>query len=127
MAFHNEVGRWGEQAACDYLVTQGYAIIERNCKVNRIEIDIVACKDTLICFIEVKTRSSDEIDPVYAIDDKKMRRVCRAADAYIKIHNLPLTPQIDIITVIGNPLSGITRIEHYPDCYLPTPVTAKIG
>lgn len=127
MAFHNEVGRWGEQAACDYLVTQGYTLMERNCKIHRIEIDIIACKADTICFIEVKTRSSDEIDPVYAIDDRKMKRMCRAANNYVNAHDLHLNPQIDIITVIGNPVSGILRIEHYPDCYLPSPVTAKIG
>lgn len=127
MAYHNEVGLWGEQAACDYLVTQGYAIVERNCKIHRIEIDIIASKNNTICFIEVKTRSSDDNDPVYAIDDKKMKRMCRAADAYVRLHDLPLIPQIDIITVIGNPMAGVARIEHFPDCYLPTPVTAKIG
>lgn len=127
MAFHNEVGLWGEQMACDYLVSQGYALMERNAKIHRIEIDIIACKADAICFVEVKTRSSDETDPVYAVDDRKMKRMCRAANDYINSHDLHLTPQIDIITVIGDPLSGIRRIEHYPDCYLPTPVTAKIG
>lgn len=127
MAFHNEVGKWGEQIACDYLVTQGYAIMERNCKIGRIEIDIIASKSDMICFIEVKTRSSDEMDPVYAIDDRKMKRMCQAANSYINTHDLPLIPQIDIITVIGNPLSGAQRIEHYPDCYIPSPVSAKIG
>lgn len=127
MAYHNEVGRWGEQVACDHLVSQGYAIMERNCKIHRIEIDVVACKNDTICFVEVKTRSSDEADPVYAIDDRKMKRICRAANHYLNSHDLPLQPQIDIITVIGSPTTGVLRIEHYPDCYLPTPVTAKIG
>ncbi|MDE5649953.1 MAG: YraN family protein, partial [Duncaniella sp.] len=59
MAEHNETGKWGEKVARDYLLAQGYAIMGENVRIGNMEIDIIAMKDSSICFVEVKTRSTD--------------------------------------------------------------------
>ncbi|MBD5186138.1 MAG: YraN family protein [Bacteroides sp.] len=121
MAFHNDTGKWGEQVAADYLAANGYAITDRNVRMGRNEIDIIAMKGDSIMFVEVKTRSTALKDPLDAITPDKMRRLCRAADAYIKARQLPHRPQFDLIAIIGAP--GRYELEHFPDAFFP-PLTS---
>ena len=52
-----DVGRHGEEIAVSYLVENGYRILGRNITFKVGEIDIVAEKDDVLCFVEVRTRS----------------------------------------------------------------------
>lgn len=120
MARHNELGKWGEQLAVDLLVTKGYAIVERNWRAGNLEVDIVAMKDNRIVFVEVKTRSSEFVDPIDAIDRRRVSRIVRAANSYVKAYNIPHEVQFDVIIIIGAPESGnMPQIEHIPDAFLP--------
>ncbi len=119
MAQHNDIGKWGERIARDYLVTQGYAITSLNEKIGSVEVDIIASKGERVVFVEVKTRASLDYDPIDAVDDKKMRRLCRAADIYVRSNDLKLDPQVDVIAVIGSPEEGLLRLEHFPDAIMP--------
>ena len=120
MARHNELGKWGEQLAVDLLVTKGYAIVERNWRAGNLEVDIVAMKDNRIVFVEVKTRSSEFVDPLDAIDRRRVSRIVRAANSYVKAYNIPHEVQFDIIIIIGTPESGnMPQVEHIPDAFLP--------
>lgn len=58
-----ETGRQGEQIAENYLVTQGYKILEKNWRYSRSEIDLIAMQNQILVFIEVKTRSYDFLEP----------------------------------------------------------------
>lgn len=118
MAQHNDLGKWGEQVAADYLTARGYAIIDRNVREGHAEIDIVAQKDGDVAFVEVKTRTSPYIDPVEAIDEKKMKRLARAADAFLCSRKLTFRPRLDIITVVGTPQTDY-KVEHLPDAFEP--------
>ena len=89
MAQHNQLGKWGEEIACEKLITEGYAICERNWRVGSYEIDIIAMKGNRIVFVEVKTRSNDYVDPLESIDNKKILYICRSANAYIKQYDIP--------------------------------------
>ena len=120
MAAHNELGKWGEHLAVDLLVTKGYAIVERNWRAGNLEVDIVAMKDNRIVFVEVKTRSSGFVDPLDAIDRRRVSRIVRAANSYVKAYNIPHEVQFDIIIIIGAPEGGDSpQIEHIPDAFLP--------
>lgn len=120
MARHNELGKWGEQLAVDLLVTKGYAIVERNWRAGNLEVDIVAMKDNRIVFVEVKTRSSGFVDPLDAIDRRRVSRIVRAANSYVKAYNIPHEVQFDIVIIIGAPEGGDSpQIEHIPDAFLP--------
>lgn len=120
MARHNELGKWGEQLAVDLLVTKGYAIVERNWRAGNLEVDIVAMKDNRIVFVEVKTRSSEFVDPLDAIDRRRVSRIVRAANSYVKAYNIPHEVQFDVIIIIGTPEGGDSpQIEHIPDAFLP--------
>ncbi|MDE6326661.1 MAG: YraN family protein [Duncaniella sp.] len=117
MARHNELGAWGERVAREYLLTQGYAIGGENTRIGNYEIDFIAMKGDRIVFVEVKTRSTDYVDPLEAVDSRKRARLVRAADEYIRSMNIRLEPQFDIITVVGSPEKY--EIEHFPDAFFP--------
>ena len=118
MAIHNDVGAWGEGVARDFLLAKGYAIGEQNLKVGNYEIDFIARKDDRIVFVEVKTRTSRGYDPLEAVDERKRRRLVRAADEYIRSRDIRHEPQFDIITVVGSEAGGY-EVEHFPDAFFP--------
>lgn len=55
MAEHNEIGRIGEEIAKTFLMKQGFTIVEQNYRILQGEIDIIARKDNVLRFIEVKS------------------------------------------------------------------------
>lgn len=115
MAKHNDVGRWGEDVACEELVAQGAVIRERNWRLGHLEIDIVAQHDGVMIFAEVKTRSDDREDPLEAITRAKQLSMVRAADAYLRKFNLYHVPRFDVFAVVGTP-DNFT-VEHLEDAF----------
>ena len=121
MAEHNDLGKWGEdEAALDY-EDRGYEILERDWKVGKRDIDLIALtedKDTLV-FVEVKTRQNNDLqEPEEAVDVKKMRNLAIAANAYVKLHGLDMDVRFDIISVIGK-CSCVESIECFEDAFNP--------
>lgn len=121
MAQHNELGKWGEEMAIRYLQNKGYIVIERDYKVGRMDLDIIATDEdgTETIFVEVKTRTWDDVmDPVYAVDRKKIRNIGKCANAYIKSLNLNTEIRFDIITIVGDNETNM-NIEHIEDAFNP--------
>ena len=58
MAEHNDLGKFGEELAVDFLEKNGYEILETNWVFDKAEIDIIAQKNGILAVVEVKTRSS---------------------------------------------------------------------
>ena len=121
MAKHNELGKRGEEIAFLQLMEKGYIIRERNWRYKKDEIDIIAEKDNKIIIVEVKTRTSDEVeDPEDAVTMKKQRFLIRAADAYITTNEITMEAQFDVITLLLNPVTGQFLMNHIPDAFYPT-------
>jgi putative endonuclease len=75
-----EVGRWAEDIAADFLSTQGLKLLIRNYRRRRGEIDVVAQERDVLVIVEVRTRSSDEYGGAAAsVTRQKQNRICRAA------------------------------------------------
>ena len=118
MAQHNLLGNKGEMLASRFLLDKGYAVHHHNWRSGHKEIDIIAQQRTVLVFVEVKSRTSEEYGNAYdAVDDKKIRLLISAAQAYIRKYNIDLKFRFDIITVIGN--SEPYRIEHIEDAFYP--------
>lgn len=117
MARHNSLGKWGEQVVADYLVAEGYAIVERNWRLNHLEIDIIASKGDEIAFVEVKSRRDDEIDPLSAITPLKIKHLVSAANAYLRTYHVPVRPRFDVAAVTGD--EHDYRIRYVADAFLP--------
>ena len=77
-------GRLGEVFAAEYLVRQGYEILEKNYRRQYGEVDIVARDRGTLVFVEVKTRHSSCYGaPVEAVDKRKQRQLSKVAQGYL--------------------------------------------
>ncbi|MEN9551858.1 MAG: hypothetical protein RI935_235 [Candidatus Parcubacteria bacterium] len=65
MAEHNEIGKIGEKLALSFLVKLGFSVISKNFRTKHGEIDIIAKKDNIFHFIEVKSIKVISLDSVY--------------------------------------------------------------
>lgn len=115
MAQHNDTGKWGEKIACDILKEEGAIIREQNKRFGGVEIDIIASTGSQIIFAEVKTRTDPAEDPFDAIDNKKILRMVRAAEAYIRTCEVPLEPRFDVFGIRGTEEEH--TVEHIPDAF----------
>ena len=87
MALHNETGKWGEQLACEYLMREGYRIVERDWKCGQRDLDIVAIENDVYVFVEVKTRRNERfVNADEAVTTQKIRSVSIAANAVSYTH-----------------------------------------
>ena len=85
MSVCSDRGKAGEQFVCDYLIKYGWTIDARNYRIRGGEIDIIAHKDDVLAFVEVKTRGIRAlVDGIDAIDAKKRQAMIRTADRYIE-------------------------------------------
>jgi putative endonuclease len=82
------VGNQGELAVVHYLERAGYAIYKRNYTVRAGEIDIIAAKDKVVAFVEVKTRTTPYFNLSEVIVGAKQRKIIRAARNYIFMNRL---------------------------------------
>ena len=121
MAQHNILGQRGEDIAAQFLQEQGYCILERNwTNKGRKELDIIATKDDVVVFAEVKTRKAGTVQaPLEAVDARKQRRICLAADSYLKDNHIDLRSRFDVIGIIYN--DEASRVEHIADAFRPRP------
>jgi putative endonuclease len=116
MAKHLSTGRQGENDAVEYLKQKGYQILHQNYRYKRAEIDIIAQKDTLLVFLEVKTRSNLSFGmPESFVNANKASLITKAADQYIFQQNWHGNIRFDIISVIITPQK--TEIEHFEDAF----------
>lgn len=111
-------GHWGEDLACAMLLDEGATIRERNWRSGHLEIDIIAAKDDILIFAEVKTRADLNIDPLEAIDKRKQQNMVRAAVHYMGAFGREFGCRFDYFAINGTPDSY--RIEHLPDAFSPT-------
>lgn len=117
MAAHNDLGQKGEDMAVEYLLQQGYCILERNWKNRgRKEIDIIATKDDVAVFVEVKTRRvGSAATPLSAVDARKQHRICQAADSYLKANRIDFLCRFDVIGIVYD--DNNSRVEHIKDAF----------
>jgi putative endonuclease len=108
------VGRWGEDAAAQYLAANGYKVLTCNCRTAHGEIDLVASKDGLLVFVEVKThRSYNFVYPEDSVTRRKQAYLLSAAEKFLQAHpDCGESWQIDIIAAEGTP-GGNAHIEHF--------------
>ena len=84
MRYRKNIGDCGEDFAVRVLTEAGYCILERNYTVKYGEIDIIAMKDGVLHFIEVKTRTGIEYGyPSEAVTEEKQRKIRRVAEGYL--------------------------------------------
>ena len=123
-----QVGRLGEDIACRFLEEKGFNVIDRNYRKFIGEIDIIAKKDNILYFVEVKTvsrenskgeesgtasqyRAEDNIHP------QKLKRLSRAINAYLseKVGDVDCVWRCDAVIVnlsISNKKAQVKYLEN---------------
>ena len=97
------IGRRAEEAASDYLLRLGYAIIDRNWRRKDCEIDIVAKKGTVMHFVEVKYRIDGYAGTgLEYISFQKLRRMAHAAERWVQVHGWRSEYVLSALEVSGN-------------------------
>lgn len=103
-----EKGNLAESNACDFLIEKDFRIVERNFYSKFGEIDIIAIKDDILHFIEVK--SGKNFEPIYAITPNKLKKIIKTANYYILKKNLNLDIQIDAVIIKNGELEFLENI-----------------
>ena len=107
---NREFGNKGEDLACEYLIKNGYEILERNKHFSKLcEIDIIAKFKNKIVFVEVKTRKTDAFGtPMEAITQSKYNNIKTGVLSYVQENRIK-NYQID---AIGITLQPTLKIQH---------------
>lgn len=96
-----ELGKNSEEMAANYLDKKGYRILELNFQNRIAEIDIIAQRNDIICFIEVKARRSMKYGlPRESITPSKIRKIIKGAQSYINYKGIRGTQfRFDVIEI----------------------------
>lgn len=104
------MGREGERRAVSFLKKKGYKILGKNLKNRFAEIDVLAYKNGVYCFCEVKTRTSDLFGtPAEAVDRRKILKYRNFAQNYMEQNGLD--EQVEFIVIEVTP-QGVNLIEN---------------
>lgn len=108
MILHLKKGKSGEELAAAYLVKKEFQIRCCNWRFSRFEIDIIATKNDVIHFIEVKTRHSDKFGyPEEGVSRKKFNNLKKAASAFLSRCKEGQKIQFDILSILIMPGKAI--------------------
>jgi putative endonuclease len=117
---HQRTGRRGEEDAYFYLRRLGYVMVARNfrCSRRRGEIDLIGCDEDVLCFIEVKTRTTRDVKPAEAaVDRDKQRGLAAVAEEYLR-HMAPSCRwRFDVVTVYYGRQSSQPLIELFRNAF----------
>lgn len=100
MAQHNRTGNQGEAMAAEYLTGKGFSLLHLNWRHSHWEVDIIASKNNILHFIEVKTRRTKKFGhPEEAVSKKKIQNLINASEEYL--HQQPQWKRIqfDILAI----------------------------
>ena len=115
-----DLGKLGEEIACARLRAEGCTIRETRWRFRHLELDIIADDGTNLIIAEVKTRSSLAGGlPEDAIDHKKIMRIVRAADTYIRMNYIDLPYRFDIFSIIIGKDGTPGEVTHLKDAFYP--------
>jgi putative endonuclease len=109
-------GARGEDRAAEYLQGQGWNILARNVRSRHGEVDLVAGRDDLLAFVEVKAwESFGPADLEYAIGPAKRRRIREAARLFLSRRPdlCGRRARFDVVLLGGDPL----RVRHLEDAF----------
>jgi putative endonuclease len=114
MEDRKRLGDFGERVAKAHLEAQGYRILATKFRVREGEVDIVAERDGVAVFVEVKTRRGSAAGAAAeALDGRQAERLLLAADAYAEQHpELPEDRRIDLIAIDLDARGRVVSVEE---------------
>lgn len=117
MATKKELGQRAESLAVQFLQANSYEILERNWRFSRAEIDIIARKDEVLIFIEVKMRSYDYYgNPEDFVSEKQQAFIQEAASQYMEQVGHEWEIRFDVISILWEEKQE-AKIRHLKDAF----------
>lgn len=102
-------GTEAEHQAARYLQSCGFKIIETNYYAKKFgEIDIIALKDEVYHFVEVK--SGMGFEPIYNVTPSKLSKLIKSINYYLKVKSLDVAFSVDIITIVDDEIDLIENV-----------------
>ena len=111
-----QLGQAAEDLAAHHLQKQGFTIIARNYRYERAEVDIIAQKEGLLLFVEVKARSSDRFGhPEAFVPPQQQVLVHAAAEHYIITQDWNHAIRFDVIAILNS--KDQVQLTHFEDAF----------
>jgi putative endonuclease len=118
LARHNLLGKEGEDLAAKWLLERGFSMLQQNWRHSYYEVDIIASKEGILHFIEVKTRRNSKFgEPEESVDEKKIRNLMKAAEEYQYQYPEWKRVQYNVLSVTIHP-KNTTTYFFIEDIYL---------
>ena len=120
--YRQDLGRRGEDIACEFLIGKGHTLLARNYRCGHLEIDIITFDGEGIHFVEVKTRrKSIQAPPQENVGSLKQNRIVRAAKCFLNSREgLPYGNHecmFDVVAITFD--GGSAKLEWFPQAYIP--------
>jgi putative endonuclease len=118
-SFNKDIGCFGEDLSINYLIDNGYYILEKNYRNKIGEIDIICKKNNLLIFVEVKSRYTNDYGfPIESVTYYKRRKIIKVSMLYVilnKYNNFNI--RYDVIEVFFNKNNEFFNINHTTDAF----------
>jgi putative endonuclease len=115
MTLQQQTGNFGEQLAVKFLIEKQFIILHCNWRFKKTEVDIIACKNNKLHFVEVKTRTQQQFGmPEDSINDRKMNALKKAAVAFLEQFPQYELLQFDVVSIL---LLNTTEILYIEDVF----------
>lgn len=111
-------GKYGEKLAADYLIAHNFEVSQTNYRSRFGEIDIIARKDDMIVFVEVKSLITNAIKaPAMQVDERKQIKLAKTALQYISENeeNEEINYRFDVIEVLNDKINHIENAFDMPE------------
>ena len=109
-------GNFGEDCAAKFLADNGYTIVARNFRIRSAEIDIIAQRDGVLAFVEVKARSNVRHGlPSEAVTLRKQKKIIEAASVFLQDERFcDCSCRFDVVEIYlsGKQVQTINHIEN---------------
>lgn len=115
------LGALGERIAARWLVRDGWRVVDRRWRSGRRDLDLVAIRENVVAFVEVKTRRSTwSGEPVEAVNWRKQRELTRSAQAWIDRRGVMIAPasvvyRFDVVGIVADP--DRVGVRHVADAF----------
>ncbi|MCI9304493.1 YraN family protein [Clostridium sp.] len=117
--YNKAIGKYGESIARDFLINNGYKILDMNYRNRYGEIDIISIKNDIIIFCEVKSRYTNSFgNPIEAVTYYKQKQIIKLSEMYLlyeKYNNYNV--RYDVIEVNFNKLNNNFKVNHIKDSF----------
>lgn len=111
------IGNSGEDRAADFLLSNGYQIVERNWRTRYGEIDIIALHNEILVFLEVKTLPSGGLETLsHELNSRKQKRIIKTAKLFLVNHRQYNNSKIRFDVIVID-MPGLDPVYHISNAF----------